>query len=72
MVIMKRIFKPIKASTEANTFNIPVKWEMRAILPVPARSLKEAVKIINNKDYKRPEGEYVDDTYEIDYDRLEE
>jgi len=52
-------------------FRIPVKWEMQVIMDVYADSLKQAVQIINRKDYDLPNGEIVNDTFEIDYDRLE-
>ena len=53
-------------------YRIPVTWQMRAIIPVSASSLKEAFQLVNTLEYDLPEGEYVEDTYEIDYDRLEE
>ena len=70
---MKRyIARPILADTEIYPFKIPVIWKMRAVIPVNARSLKEAVKIVNSCEYELPKGEYVEKSYEIDYDRLEE
>lgn len=67
--------KPDKNTTDnsnSQTFDIPVKWEMRTVLSVPAKNLKEAFKIVNSHEYDLPEGEYIHDSFEIDYDRLEE
>ena len=64
---MYRIIRPVFSD-----FQIPVIWKMRAVMTVNARSLKEAVKIVNSHEYQLPEGEYVEDSYGIDYDRLEE
>ena len=70
---MLRLIRPVFADKEAyTTFQIPVIWKMRTVMTVNARSLKEAVKIVNSHEYQLPEGEYVEDSYEIDYDRLEE
>ena len=70
---MYRIIRPVFSDKEVYTaFQIPVRWKMRAVMTVNARSLKEAVKIVNSHEYQLPEGEYVEDSYEIDYDRLEE
>lgn len=70
---MYRIIRPVFSDKEVYTaFQIPVIWKMRAVMTVNARSLKEAVKIVSSHEYQLPEGEYVEDSYEIDYDRLEE
>lgn len=68
---MVKIFHPIYANEEV-IYKIPVTWRMRAVIPVSACSLKEAFQLINTLEYDLPEGEYVEDTYEIDYERLEE
>ena len=68
---MKKLVRTIYASSEQPTFNIPVKWQMQTVMNVTADSLKEAVKYVNKHEYDLPSGEYVDDTFEIDYDRLE-
>ena len=70
---MKRLIRPVLAADEmCMTFQIPVIWKMRTVMNIEARSLKEAVKIVNSHEYELPDGEYVEDSYEIDYDRLEE
>ena len=69
---MKRIFRPIYADTEIYAFKIPVKWEERTVMNIEARSLKEAIQYVNRKEFEMPDGEYVDDSFEIDYDRLED
>lgn len=72
MKIMKKYLRPVYASSEAGIYKIPVVWKMRAVMSVPACSLKEAVRIVNSHEYDLPAGEYVEDSYKIDYDRLEE
>ena len=66
---MKRL---VYASSDATVFHIPVKWEVRSEMEVRAKSLKAAVQYVNRKEFELPSGKYVDDTFEIDYDRLEE
>jgi len=69
---MKLLIKPRAiTAAEAANYDIPVKWEMEAVLSVPAYSLEQAIKYINRKEYSLPEGTLVADSYEIDYDRLE-
>ena len=70
-MIRRKIYSPVYANEEF-IYRIPVTWLMRAIIPVSASSLKEAFQLVNTLEYDLPEGEYVEDTYEIDYDRLEE
>lgn len=69
---MKRLVSPVYASSDATVFHIPVKWEVRSEMEVRAKSLKAAVQYVNRKEFELPSGKYVDDTFEIDYDRLEE
>ena len=65
--------KVIKSSNEVPTeYGIPVRWQMQTILNVNAMSLEKAIKIVNTCEYDLPEGEYVEGSYEIDYERLEE
>lgn len=68
-MIRRKIYSPVYANEEV-IYRIPVTWQMRAIIPVSASSLKEAFQLVNTLEYDLPE--YVEDTYEIDYDRLEE
>ncbi|MFR9183170.1 MAG: hypothetical protein ACLVMF_05765 [Christensenellales bacterium] len=42
------------------------------MMNIEARSLKEAIQYVNRKEFELPDGEYVDDSFEIDYDRLED
>jgi len=67
---MKKLLK-VTASTEPTIFDIPVTWQMRDVMSIPANSLKEAVRIVNEQEYDLPVGRYVEDSYEIDYERLE-
>ena len=69
-MIRRKVYSPVYANEEV-IYRIPVTWQMRAIIPVSASSLK-AFQLVNTLEYDLPEGEYVEDTYEIDYDRLEE
>lgn len=68
---MKRVIRPVTAASDSFTFQIPVIWKVRTVLSVPAHSMKEAIQIVNSHEYELPEGEYVKDSFEIDYDRLE-
>ena len=68
---MKRLLKPVTASSEVSTYDIPVKWEMRVVLQIQAYNLKDAIQRANKKEFSLTEGEYVDDSYEIDFDRME-
>jgi poly-beta-hydroxyalkanoate depolymerase len=68
---MKMLLRPINASSGNQDFGIPIKWEMQAVLNVTAKNLKQAVQTVNRHEYELPEGEYVADSFEIDYDRLE-
>ena len=70
-MIRRKVYSPVYANEEV-IYRIPVTWQMRAIIPVSASSLKEAFLRVNTLEYEVPEGVYVEDTYEIDYDRLEE
>ena len=70
-MIRRKVYSPVYANEEV-IYRIPVTLQMRAIIPVSASSLKEAFQLVNTLEYDLPEGEYVEDTYEIDYDRLEE
>lgn len=72
--IMKIYYCNIHANqdTDKFVFQIPVRWEMKAALSVEARTLKDAIQIVNSNEYDLPKGEYVMDPFEIDYDRLED
>jgi len=69
---MKKLRKNVFATKEVPFFEIPVKWEMQDVLTIQANNLKEAFDFVNTLEYDLPIGEYVEGTYEIDYDRLEE
>lgn len=68
---MKRLLRPITAASDSFEFRIPVTWQVKAVLKVTSRSLQEAIQYVNSHEYELPEGEYVNDSFEIDYDRLE-
>lgn len=70
-MIRRKVYSPIYANEE-DIYRIPVTWKMRATIPVPAGSLNEAFQYVTTLEYDLPEGEYVEDSCEIDYDRLEE
>ena len=67
---MKKVLKTVTAA-KATTFTIPVRWEMTTVMQIEADSLKEAVQKVNQHGYELPEGAYVNDSFEIDFDRLE-
>ena len=46
-------------------FVIPVQWIMFADVEIEADSLNEAIDIVNLQYPELPEGEYVDDSFEV-------
>ena len=71
MKIVKRYISA-QQEVDAFTFQIPVTWQMKTVLSVDAYSLEEAIQIINNHEYELAKGELVTDSFEIDYDRLDD
>lgn len=49
-------------------YSIPVTWRMGADILVNAVSLEEAINLALEVDL--PEGEYLSDSFEIDYDEI--
>ena len=45
-MIRRKIYSPVYANEEV-IYRIPVTWQMRAIIPVSASSLKEAFQLVN-------------------------
>lgn len=58
----------------SKTFVVPVYWEMYSTVSVAANTYEEAVKILENRIDDIPLGhaEYVDESYQIDYEAGEE
>jgi hypothetical protein len=79
---MIKLLSTAKAATgqspqSADTYKIPVKWQMGAIVTVRASSLQKAVKIANYRQHVLPKmatnhnSTYIADSFEVDYDILE-
>ena len=45
-MIRRKVYSPVYANEEV-IYRIPVTWQMRAIIPVSASSLKEAFQLVN-------------------------
>ena len=69
---MKRYKRAICANSNATIYQIPTKWEVQATIPVPARSLKEAIDIVSRQDCDIPSGHLAENSFKVDYDSLEE
>lgn len=54
-----------------NKYKIPCFWQMYAIMTVEADSLEEAIDIAENES-ELPDGNYVDGSFEVDHDVLDE
>jgi hypothetical protein len=54
------------------TYRIPLVWEMYGHLFVEAESLEEAIEHALGPDSPLPEGEYLSDSVQVDYDALKE
>ena len=52
-------------------YTIPCSWQMYGYLKIQAESLEEAIKLAEN-DYNLPDGSYVEASFEVDYEVLEE
>jgi hypothetical protein len=54
-------------------FRIPVSWQMYGWVDIKAESLKEAAEILEtNSDVGLPDGDYVEDSWEIDWEIVTE
>lgn len=64
----------MNTTKEMKEFNLSVTWEMCGIVKVKAYSLEEAMEIFNEtSDYiKIPNGEYVDSSFRLSTDDVEE
>ena len=47
------------------TWKIPVTWEMCGIVEVEANTLEEAMELALDNDVELPEGDYVDDSFDL-------
>ena len=52
-------------------YKIPVSWEMYAWIDIQANSLKEAIKIAESDNTPLPKGEYVDGSFDVDKEIIE-
>ena len=53
------------------TYKIPVSWLMYGYISVTAESIEDAIDYADNES-KLPEGSYVEASFEIDHDAIEE
>jgi hypothetical protein len=54
------------------TYRIPLVWQVYGHINVDAESLKEAIEYALGPECPLPDGEYVDESIEVDYDALDE
>lgn len=54
------------------TFLIPVCWEAYGMVRVEAESIEDAVRYVNGHECLMPEGYYVEDSLNVDYEMIEE
>jgi hypothetical protein len=54
------------------TYRIPLVWRVYGHINVDAESLKEAIEYALGPECPLPDGEYVDESIEVDYDALDE
>lgn len=53
-------------------FLIPLYWEMYGRVEVQSESLEDAIKYVMGPKCSLPEGSYVDDSLNVDYEMIEE
>ena len=56
----------------SKTYTIPLVWEVYGQISVEAESLKEAIEYALGPDCPLPEGNYVDDSIQVDTDLINE
>lgn len=54
-----------------NSYTIPCSWQVYGTIEIPAVDLEEAIAIAESDETPLPEGTYVDASFEIDHDILE-
>lgn len=52
-------------------YKIPVQYEMMAELEIEAETLEEAIALASEYDQEPPDAEYIDGSWEINYEMLE-
>ncbi len=55
-----------------NTYTIPCVWQMYGTMQIEAESLEQAKEIALNPNTKLPNGSYIEDSFELDSDMVEE
>lgn len=48
-----------------NKYKVAVEWMMTSFIEVEASSIEEAISIVENEDGSLPEGDYLDDSFEV-------
>lgn len=64
--------QPVTESLPTQTYRIPVEWTMTGFMTLKATSLEEAVEIVYDAATEFPEGDYVDGSFKIIHEELED
>lgn len=48
-----------------NKYKVAVEWMMFSFLEVEAASMEEAISIVENEDGSLPDGDYLDDSFQV-------
>lgn len=59
-------------SEKTKTYRIPVTWQMYGHITVEAENLEEAIEKAEDTNTPLPEGSYVEGSYEVDRDAIDE
>lgn len=48
-----------------NKYKVAVEWMMFSFIEVEASSIEEAISIVENEDSSLPDGDYLDDSFQV-------
>ena len=48
-----------------NKYKVAVEWMMFSFIEVEAASMEEAISIVENEDGSLPDGDYLDDSFQV-------
>jgi hypothetical protein len=48
-----------------NKYKVAVEWMMFSFIEVEAASMEEAISIVENEDSSLPDGDYLDDSFQV-------
>ena len=57
---------------EEKTYKIPITWQMYGVVSVTARTIREAIDYVIGPECPLPEGNYIDESVQIDEEGLRE